>query len=80
VLGQLAATGSILSSGGDTEVIRTSAVTGKGIEELIEILHYQSELLELKANLNAPASGVVIESRMDEGLGRCRHRARPGAR
>ncbi len=70
VLGQLAAQNlNPVEWGGDTEVIRTSAVTGKGIEELIEILHYQSELLELRADISAPARGVVIESRMDEGLG-----------
>jgi len=55
--------------GGDTEVIRTSATTGQGIPELIEILDYQSELLELRANPKAPALGTVIESRVDEGLG-----------
>jgi translation initiation factor IF-2 len=70
VLGQLAAQNlNPVEWGGDTEVIRTSATTGKGIPELIEILDYQSELLELKADPTAPARGVVIESRMDEGLG-----------
>jgi len=70
VLGQLAANGvNPVEWGGDTEVVRTSAVTGQGIEDLIEILHYQSELLELKADPSAPARGSVIESRMDEGLG-----------
>jgi translation initiation factor IF-2 len=70
VLGQLAAQGlNPVEWGGDTEVIRTSAVTGQGIKELIEILDYQSQLLELKADPTAPARGVVIESRMDPGLG-----------
>jgi translation initiation factor IF-2 len=70
VLGQLAAQNlNPVEWGGDTEVIRTSATTGKGIPELIEILHYQSELLELKTDPTAPARGVVIEARMDEGLG-----------
>ena len=70
VLGQLAANGlNPVEWGGDIEVVRTSATTGKGIPELIEILDYQSELLELKADPTAPARGVVIESRMDEGLG-----------
>jgi translation initiation factor IF-2 len=55
--------------GGTTEVIRTSATTGQGIKELIEILDYQAELLDLKADPAAPARGMVIESRVDPGLG-----------
>ncbi|MDB5328965.1 MAG: infB [Phycisphaerales bacterium] len=70
VLGQLAANGlNPVEWGGDTEVIRTSAVTGQGIEELIEILDYQSQLLNLKTDPTAPARGTVIEARMDAGLG-----------
>jgi translation initiation factor IF-2 len=70
VLGQLA--GQDLNPvewGGQTEVIRTSATTGQGVKELIEILDYQSELLDLKADPTAPARGSVIESNVDEGLG-----------
>jgi translation initiation factor IF-2 len=70
VLGQLAGAGlNPVEYGGDTEVVRTSAVTGQGIPELIEILDLQSQIMELKADPNAPARGSVIESRMDEGLG-----------
>ncbi len=70
VLGQLASQGlNPVEYGGDTEVIRTSATTGAGIKELLEILDYQAQLLELKADPAAPARGVVIEARMDEGLG-----------
>lgn len=70
VLGQLAKEGlNPVEWGGDTEVIRTSAVTGTGIKELIEILDYQAELLELKADPTAEARGTVIESRVDPGLG-----------
>ena len=70
VLGELAGNGlNPVEWGGDTEVVRTSAVTGQGIAELIELLDYQAELLELKANPTAPARGTVIESRVDEGLG-----------
>ena len=70
VLGQLAAQGlNPIEYGGDTEVVRTSAVTGQGIKELIEILDYQAELLELKANPGAPARGSVIEANVDPGLG-----------
>jgi len=70
VLGQLAAEGlNPVEYGGDTEVIRTSATTGQGIPELIEILDLQSQIMELKADPTAPARGSVIESRMDEGMG-----------
>jgi translation initiation factor IF-2 len=70
VLGELAAQGlNPVEWGGDIEVIRTSAITGQGIKELIEILDYQSQLLELKADPTAPARGTVIESRVDPGLG-----------
>jgi translation initiation factor IF-2 len=70
VLGQLAANGlNPVEWGGDVEVVRTSAVTGQGIKELIEILDYQSALLELKADPTADARGAVIESRVDAGLG-----------
>src|SRR5205814_270330 len=70
VLGQLAGQNlNPVEWGGDIEVIRTSATTGKGIEELIEILDYQSQLLDLKTDPTAPARGTVIESRMEPGLG-----------
>lgn len=70
VLGQLAAQGlNATEWGGDTEVIRTSATTGQGIKELIEILDLQSQIMELKANTASPARGTVIEARMDPGLG-----------
>jgi translation initiation factor IF-2 len=70
VLGQLAAQGlNPIEWGGDTEVIRTSAVTGQGIPELIEILDLQTQILELKADPTAAARGTVIEARRDPGLG-----------
>ncbi len=70
VLGQLAQNElNPVEWGGQTEVIRTSALTGKGIPELIEILDLQSELLELKYDPTAPARGSVIEARIDPGLG-----------
>ncbi len=70
VLGQLAAQGlNPVEWGGDTEVIRTSAVTGQGIPELIEILDLQSQIMDLKADPTAPARGAVIEARVDAGLG-----------
>ncbi|MGN6725428.1 MAG: translation initiation factor IF-2, partial [Tepidisphaeraceae bacterium] len=70
VLGQLAGAGlNPVEWGGDTEVVRTSAFTGQGIPELLEILDYQSELRELRADPDSPARGSVIEARMDPGLG-----------
>ncbi len=70
VLGQLAGNGlNPVEWGGDTEVIRTSAITGAGIKELIEMLAYQADLLDLKADPTAPARGTVIESNMIGGLG-----------
>jgi len=55
--------------GGDVEVIRTSATTGEGIENLVELLSLEAELLELKAETDAPASGFVIEAEMNPGRG-----------
>ncbi|WP_075187663.1 translation initiation factor IF-2 [Teredinibacter haidensis] len=55
--------------GGDTQFIPVSAHTGEGIEELLEAVALQAELLELKAPVDVPARGVVIESRMDKGRG-----------
>jgi translation initiation factor IF-2 len=46
-----------------------SARTGKGIEQLLERILLQAEVLELKAPRDAPAKGVVIESRIDKGRG-----------
>lgn len=55
--------------GGDTQFIPVSAHTGQGIDELLESLLLQSELLELTAPADVPASGIVIESRLDKGRG-----------
>ena len=55
--------------GGGTEVIRTSATEGEGIQELLEMLDYQADLLELKADFDGPAEGSVIEAHIAEGKG-----------
>ncbi|MBX3316212.1 MAG: translation initiation factor IF-2 [Phycisphaeraceae bacterium] len=69
-LGQLAEHGlNPIEWGGETEVVRTSAVTGQGIDQLLEILDLQSQLLELQADFDGSASGNVIEARMEEGRG-----------
>lgn len=70
VLGQLNSQGLVpVEYGGDTEVVRTSAVTGQGIQELIEMLDFQAALLDLKADPSVPARGTVIESSINPGLG-----------
>jgi translation initiation factor IF-2 len=55
--------------GGTTEVIRTSAIRGDGIQELLEMLDYQAELLELKADFGGMARGTVLEAAIEEGRG-----------
>ena len=55
--------------GGDTIFVPVSALTGEGIESLLENILLQAEILELKAVATGPASGVVIESRLDKGRG-----------
>ena len=55
--------------GGDTQFVQVSAVTGAGIDDLLEAILLQAELLELRAVADAPARGVVIESRLDRGRG-----------
>jgi len=55
--------------GGHTEVIGTSAVTGDGIDQLLETLTTLSELLELKADPGIPTTGTVIEAQTKRGVG-----------
>lgn len=55
--------------GGDTLVAEISALQGKGINDLLELISLQAEMLELKANPELPASGVVIETKLDKKKG-----------
>jgi translation initiation factor IF-2 len=55
--------------GGEVQFVEVSAKTGQGLDKLLEAIQLQSEVLELKAPVNAPAKGVVIESRLDKGRG-----------
>ena len=55
--------------GGEVQFIPVSAKTGKGIDDLLDAILLQAEVLELKAPKNAPAKGIVIESRLDKGKG-----------
>lgn len=69
-LGELAAAGlNPVEWGGDTEVIRVSAVSGEGIPKLLETLDLQSSILELKADFDGAAQGTVIEAKTEEGRG-----------
>ena len=51
--------------GGDTVTVPVSAMKGTGINELLEMIILQADVLELKANPKADASGVIIESQVD---------------
>ncbi len=55
--------------GGDTQFVEVSAHTGQGIDELLEAVLLQAEVMELRAVVDCPAKGVVIESRLDKGRG-----------
>lgn len=55
--------------GGKTEVVKTSATTGMGIDELLEYLDYTTELLDLQADNTIAATGWVVEAEMDPQRG-----------
>jgi len=55
--------------GGNTEIVKTSAVTGEGIESLLEHLDYIAELKDYKADPTIPAIGWVIEAKMTQSRG-----------
>jgi len=55
--------------GGDTPFLGISAKTGQGIQELLEALALQAEVLELKACVEGPAQGVIIESSLSRHKG-----------
>ncbi len=55
--------------GGTTEFVPVSAKSGEGIEELLETILLTSDILELKANPNRRARGLVIEAELDKGRG-----------
>ena len=55
--------------GGKTITVGVSAKTGQGIDELLEMIILESQMLELRADPSAPASGVVLESKISEGKG-----------
>ncbi len=55
--------------GGESPFISVSAKTGQGIDDLLENVLLQAEVLELKAPVEAPAKGLVVEARIDKGRG-----------
>lgn len=55
--------------GGNTEMVPVSAHTREGIEELLEMVLLQADVLELKANPDRMARGIVIEAKLDKGKG-----------
>ncbi len=55
--------------GGDVMSVQVSALTGDGVNTLLDTILLQAEVLELKAPVNIPAKAVVIESRLDKGRG-----------
>ncbi len=59
--------------GGETICCRVSAETGEGIDHLLEMILLQSEVLELSANPSKRASGFVVESQLEPGMGPTAH-------
>ena len=55
--------------GGDTQFIKVSAITGEGVDALLEAILLQAEIMELVAIQEAPGQGIVVESRLDRGRG-----------
>ena len=70
VMGELQKIGLVPEEwGGKTIVVKVSAKTGKGIEDLLDMLLLEAEVLELKANPDRLAVGIVIESHISKGSG-----------
>ena len=55
--------------GGKVQSVNTSAITGVGIDELMEAILLEAEVLDLKANEEIDCKGIVIDSKLDKGLG-----------
>ena len=70
VKGQMAEQGlTPVDWGGDVEFVPVSAKTGEGLEELLDNILLTAEVMELKANPDAPAKAVVVESSVEKGRG-----------
>ena len=55
--------------GGDTIMVPVSAITGEGIDTLLEMILLVADVAELRANPNRMAKGIIIEARLDRGRG-----------
>lgn len=55
--------------GGDVQFVPVSALTGLGVEDLLEAISLQAEVMELKSPVKGPAQGTVVEARLDKGRG-----------
>jgi translation initiation factor IF-2 len=55
--------------GGETIAVEVSALNGTNVEDLLDMILLQSEVLELRANPDCPASGTIIESQVEQGIG-----------
>jgi translation initiation factor IF-2 len=72
VMGQLAEHGVIADAqgwGGDVPMVEVSAKTGQGVETLLDTVLLVADIEELKADIDVPAEGLVIESHMETGRG-----------
>jgi translation initiation factor IF-2 len=55
--------------GGETLFVNLSALTGEGVDNLLETIGLQAEIMDLRENPNGPAEGIVIESKIEVGRG-----------
>ncbi|HEY0115574.1 MAG TPA: translation initiation factor IF-2, partial [Allosphingosinicella sp.] len=55
--------------GGDVQDVEVSALKKQNLDGLLEAIHLQAEILELKSNPNRPAEGAVVEAKLDKGRG-----------
>jgi translation initiation factor IF-2 len=70
IFGELSQEGLIPEEyGGDVPVVKTSTITGQGLDDLLATLEALAELNDLKANPSRPASGTCLESSKEEGRG-----------
>lgn len=72
VMGQLAENGVVSDQqgwGGDVPMVEVSAKTGQGVDKLLDTILLVADLEELRADIEVPAEGLVIESHMEQGRG-----------
>lgn len=55
--------------GGEIGMVRVSAITGEGLDELLERIHLEAEMMELRCNPDAPGRGVILEAELEQGMG-----------